>query len=136
MTIQISCCAETTCACSQPPEANAAQVDGCGTDSNFVSDGNFVAASPLNTLAFDAERCINCGMCSVVCPHGVFMAGERIVRVVRPDVCMECGACQLNCPVGALRVDSGVGCAAAMINAALRGLPEPTCGGDGESCCG
>ena len=121
MTVQIS---------SQPPEANAAQVEGCG------ADGNFVAASPLNTLAFSAERCINCGMCSAVCPHSVFMAGERIVRIVRPDACMECGACQLNCPVGALQVDSGVGCAAAMINAALRGLPEATCGGDGESCCG
>jgi NAD-dependent dihydropyrimidine dehydrogenase PreA subunit len=129
MTVQISCCAETTGACSQPPEANAAQVDDHG------ADGSFIPVSPLNTLAFNAERCINCGMCSAVCPHSVFMAGERIVRIVRPDACMECGACRLNCPVGALQVDSGVGCAAAMINAALRGLPEATCGGDGASGC-
>ena len=130
MTVQTTYCAETTCACGESTES------GFVADDTFVADGNFVAASSLNTLAFSAERCINCGMCSAVCPHGVFVAGERIVRIVRPDACMECGACRLNCPVGALQVDSGVGCAAAMINAALRGLPEATCGGDGPSCCG
>lgn len=142
MTIQTTCCAETTCACGESTEAGFVQADGsvavdsCVADDAFDTDGSFVAVSALNTLAFSAERCINCGMCSAVCPHAVFVTGESIVRVVRPDACMECGACQLNCPVGALRVDSGVGCAAAMINAALRGLPEATCGGDGESCCG
>jgi hypothetical protein len=45
---------------------------------------------------------------------------------------MECGACQLNCPSGAIAVDSGVGCAAAMIKAALRGKDEVVCG---EECC-
>jgi NAD-dependent dihydropyrimidine dehydrogenase PreA subunit len=47
---------------------------------------------------------------------------------VRPDACMECGACQVNCPADAMDVESGVGCAAAMIAAALRGTREPTCG--------
>jgi ferredoxin len=41
---------------------------------------------------------------------------------------MECGACQLNCPTGAIAVDSGVGCAAAMIASALRGRREVTLG--------
>jgi len=43
---------------------------------------------------------------------------------------MECGACQINCPSGAIAVDSGVGCAAAMIMAALRGKDEVVCGED------
>lgn len=98
----------------------------------------FVALSPRNTLEFNAEACINCGMCSAVCPQSVFAPGARgtrRVQIVQADACMECGACQLNCPTGALKVDSGVGCAAAMINAALRGLKEPTCG-DPEPACG
>jgi len=98
----------------------------------------FVALSKRNTLAFKADACINCGMCSAVCPHSVFAPGAREMRrvqIVRADACMECGACMVNCPTGALFVDSGVGCAAAMINAALRGLKVTTCCGL-ESACG
>lgn len=74
-----------------------------------------------NTLQYDDSRCINCGMCTVVCPHGVFTPGEGVATLLRPASCMECGACQRNCPTGAIQVESGVGCAAAMIWAALRG---------------
>ena len=97
-----------------------------------------------NTLEYDEELCINCGMCSTVCPHGVFEEGEKKAILVRHASCMECGACQLNCPVDAISVDSGVGCASAMIFAALTRSKEVTCGdscgGDDEredegSCC-
>ncbi len=81
-----------------------------------------------NTLAYNTSKCNNCGMCSTVCPHGVFERGEKAARLARPDACMECGACKLNCPSEAIQVESGVGCAAAMIYAALTGRPEPTCG--------
>ena len=93
----------------------------------------------INTLEYDPALCINCGMCSAVCPHGVFAADGRVARLVRPEACMECGACQLNCPTGAITVDSGVGCAAAMIHAALTGRKEPVCGPEPEldcECCG
>ncbi len=85
-----------------------------------------------NTLKFDPEECINCGMCSKVCPHGVFAPGEETAKLVNQEACMECGACYLNCPTVAIDVESGVGCAAAMIRAALTGGPE-TCG---DGCCG
>jgi len=74
-----------------------------------------------NTLHYDEVKCINCGMCSVVCPHGVFANGEKRAVLRKRASCMECGACQLNCPSGAITVDSGVGCAAAMIMVALKG---------------
>jgi len=114
----------------------------------------------LNTLEYDPTRCSGCGMCSIVCPHGVFGPPEpvgqpigaleavgrgpvlslaatprlsgKVARLLRPERCMECGACQLNCPSDAIRVDSGVGCAVAMIRAALTGRKEVTCGDD---CC-
>jgi NAD-dependent dihydropyrimidine dehydrogenase PreA subunit len=94
----------------------------------------------INTLIYDADACINCGMCSMVCPHGVFESGESNALLVKPTNCMECGACMVNCPSHAIFVDSGVGCASAMIYAALRGEKEATCGGDscggGSGCCG
>ena len=99
--------------------------------------GGSTASNGLNTLQYDASLCIGCGMCAIVCPHGVFVVDTevRAAQLVRWEACMECGACQLNCPTGAITVDSGVGCAAAMISAALTGK-EPTCGPDTEeSCC-
>jgi ferredoxin len=78
--------------------------------------------SPLvTTLKYNAKLCINCGMCVAVCPHACFAAGSKVVSLVQPDLCMECGACQKNCPTAAIQVESGTGCAEAMIRAALRG---------------
>lgn len=90
----------------------------------------------LNTLEYDPALCANCGLCSIVCPHGVFADGEREAWLVRAEACMECGACQRNCPTGAIAVDSGVGCAAAMIRAALTGKKEATCGPEPGADCG
>jgi NAD-dependent dihydropyrimidine dehydrogenase PreA subunit len=93
-----------------------------------------------NTLQYHPDRCINCRRCTQVCPHGVFAEGLKRAELVRPAACMECGACALNCPVQAIEVQSGVGCAWAMISAALRGKDmdsgECSCGGDEGSCCG
>lgn len=97
-----------------------------------------VRATALNTLEYNPELCIGCDMCITVCPHGVFAPNGRVALLVRPEACMECGACQLNCPTDAITVDSGVGCAAAMIRAALTGRKEATCGpadAESESCC-
>jgi len=80
-----------------------------------------------NTLGYDPALCVGCGMCETVCPHRVFLMDGRLAQVVRARACMECGACQLNCPTGAIAVDSGVGCATAMMLAALRGSKEATC---------
>jgi ferredoxin len=91
-----------------------------------------------NTLSYNPAKCINCGMCLAVCPHGVFGPNGKVVSVVRAQDCMECGACQVNCPTQAIAVESGVGCAAAMIQSAILGRKEVTCGCDegGAGCCG
>jgi ferredoxin len=93
-----------------------------------------------NTLKYHPDRCINCRSCMQVCPHGVFAEGEGHVELIHPSACMECGACALNCPVQAIEVQSGVGCAWAMISAALKGKSmdsgECGCGGKTGYCCG
>lgn len=91
--------------------------------------------SPINTLEYDIELCTACGMCSIVCPHGVFEQTDHAALAVNPDACIECGACQLNCPTGAIRVDSGVGCAAALIRAAVVGADKVSCDPEDSSCC-
>jgi NAD-dependent dihydropyrimidine dehydrogenase PreA subunit len=81
-----------------------------------------------NTLVYTPELCNGCGMCVEVCPHAAFEMDGRLAVLIHPQNCMECGACMLNCVTGAIRVESGVGCATAMITAALRGQKEASCG--------
>ena len=98
-------------------------------------------AYATNTLEYDAARCSGCGMCTTVCPHGVFVQTGDVAELVHAERCMECGACSLNCPTGAIAVESGVGCASALMRAALMGRSdaEACCGPSddgGSSCCG
>ena len=81
-----------------------------------------------NTLVYTPDLCNGCGKCVEVCPHAVFEMDGRKAVLARPSACMECGACQLNCLKEAISVESGVGCATAMILSALKGQKEVSCG--------
>jgi NAD-dependent dihydropyrimidine dehydrogenase PreA subunit len=82
----------------------------------------------VTTLALSEELCVGCGMCEIVCPHGVMVLENGKAAVADRDACMECGACAQNCPTGAIFVQTGVGCAVAVINTAL-------CRASGQCCC-
>ncbi|OGQ77732.1 MAG: ferredoxin [Deltaproteobacteria bacterium RIFOXYA12_FULL_58_15] len=71
--------------------------------------------SGVTTLELDVGLCNGCRMCLNVCPHQVFAMHDKQAAIVALDKCMECGACALNCAEGAIKVDSGVGCAAGLI---------------------
>ena len=96
------------------------------------------------TLKLDQEKCTGCGMCLEVCPHAVFRMNTRHVEIQNRDACMECGACSRNCPFNSITVQTGVGCAAAVINTLLGRTDQPCCGESGCSpsgkkstvCCG
>lgn len=81
----------------------------------------------VTTLRLDPERCCGCGRCVEVCPHAVLAIADRQAQVRDRDACMECGACARNCPAEAISVRAGVGCAAAVLNAAM--------GKRGACCC-
>ena len=90
----------------------------------------------VTTLALASDKCIGCGRCTEVCPHGVFDLVEKKALVTDRDACMECGACAMNCPVSAIEVDAGTGCAAAIILSWFTGK-DPACGcsvGSGKCC--
>jgi NAD-dependent dihydropyrimidine dehydrogenase PreA subunit len=78
------------------------------------------------TLKLDTGLCIGCALCEIVCPHAVFKIENKKALIIDKDACMECGACQKNCSVDAIKVDSGVGCAAGIIAGAILGT-EATC---------
>ncbi len=89
--------------------------------------GQLIYLKNVVTLRLEEKKCIGCGMCTLVCPHAVLQLTNGKVEIGERDACMECGACARNCPVSALSVRAGVGCATAVINAAL--------GRQNSSCC-
>ena len=93
----------------------------------------------VTSLAYGLDKCTGCGRCVEVCPQGVFEMREKRASITDRDLCMECGACARNCDFGAISVNAGVGCAAAIINSMVTGGP-PTCDCSGDaggvtSCC-
>ena len=89
----------------------------------------------VTTLMLASEKCIGCGMCTLVCPHGVFALREGRTQIEDKNLCMECGACAMNCPAAAIAVVAGVGCASAIITGWVTGS-EPACDCSvGKRCC-
>lgn len=86
------------------------------------------------TLKLDPGKCVGCGLCADVCPHGVFDLADGKAKITDLNSCMECGACAMNCAVSAISVSPGVGCASAIINGLLTGS-EPSCSCSGDDCC-
>jgi len=79
--------------------------------------GSYEVSCECNDTEYSPDKCAGCGRCAEVCPRDVFAMQDKRAVVMDKDLCMECGACALNCEYGAITVNSGVGCAAALINA-------------------
>ena len=94
---------------------------------------NFRYLSNVTTLKLDKNACIGCGICEILCPHGVLEVNAQKARIMDRDGCMECGACALNCPVEAIQVTPGVGCAAYIIQTWIKGKDAASCGD--TACC-
>jgi NAD-dependent dihydropyrimidine dehydrogenase PreA subunit len=77
--------------------------------------------SKVVTLRLDKTKCNGCTLCTIVCPHRVFVMENKKAAIKDPDMCMECGACARNCVHQAIYVTSGVGCATAVLNGMIKG---------------
>ena len=98
------------------------------------------------------DKCVKCGACVGMCPHGVYNK-EKAPRpiVVNPEDCVQgCKGCGSICPADAIAyfgdmlesAQGGCGCGCedgSSEDGCGRVLPENGCGGDcdcGGNCCG
>jgi ferredoxin len=72
------------------------------------------------TLKLNKEKCIGCRLCEAVCPHRVLKVNDKKSAIIERNKCIECGACASNCPAKAISVDSGTGCAIAVVHEMLK----------------
>ena len=116
-------------------DVTAPIIAGLGDDlpvSKMPADGTFPTATSqyekrniaIDIPVWDEQLCIQCGICSFVCPHAVVrmkaydadllkgapatfksvdckipeMAGKKLTVQIAPEDCTGCGACAYNCP--------------------------------------
>lgn len=89
--------------------------------------GKMIYLKDVTTLTLAQDQCVGCGQCTTVCPRAVLEMENGRAVIVDRDACMECGACVKNCPTDAIFVETGVGCAAAIINTALGRSSDQCC---------
>ena len=72
-----------------------------GCPLNCIFCHNPETQEPQAEMAFNSERCIQCGSCAEACPESAidFNLPGRISR----EKCVRCGDCAVVCPGGALR---------------------------------
>jgi heterodisulfide reductase subunit C len=79
--------------------------------STIVSPG--LAAEVGGHEGFNASACMNCGVCTAVCPMGIEVLPRRLFRYVLLGMeeqvleetesvysCLLCKMCEVNCPAG------------------------------------
>lgn len=87
------------------------------------------------SLEYKAKKCTGCTMCAQVCPRNVFVMENKKAKIADLGACIECGACMTNCAYGAIKVETGPGCAAAILSS-KGGKAECGCrGNDKKYCC-
>ena len=74
---------------------------GCPLKCRWCHNPEGISLKPL--LSFHEKKCLNCGRCFDLCPHGVHISHEG-KHIIKRDICKACGLCVELCPSEALEM--------------------------------
>lgn len=94
-----------------PRQEGAMIIEIVGSEENYrkgvayLKEQGVQTSSVSQRISRDEESCIECGLCTSLCPSGALCV-ERSTRNVSfdTDKCTACGMCTRVCPVGAMKV--------------------------------
>jgi pyruvate formate lyase activating enzyme len=87
-------------------------------------------------LSYVAARCIGCGCCVSVCPHGAHRLDTELGHVLTRDACTACGLCAAECRGEALELVGRDASVAEVLGEVLRDRPFYDSSGGGMTLSG
>ncbi len=75
---------------------------GCGPCEECLGNTELCEA---DKAVVDADLCIGCNVCAVVCPFDAIKKNEDNVAEVHGDICKGCGICAARCPTRAIAME-------------------------------
>lgn len=79
--------------------SNRAHITPIGDEGIYVLDtGSWRNVRPV----MNKEKCIECGICSTLCPVNSIYRDDEKKYQISMDYCKGCGICSEECPKGAI----------------------------------
>ena len=84
----------------------AGDIDDLAAATAWLRQQGLVVTTAVGQLSIDRDCCVDCGICTTVCPTGALHM-ERPHWILRFEVrrCVVCEQCIPSCPLGAIRLN-------------------------------
>ncbi len=84
----------------------AGDIDDLAAATAWLRQQGLVVTTAVGQLSIDPDRCVDCGICTTVCPTGALhMERPRWRLQFETRRCVVCEQCIPSCPLGAIRLN-------------------------------
>ena len=71
----------------------------------LASDAAYGETLQKHVVRINADDCIGCTRCQIVCPVDAIIGAPELLHTVLPDACTGCDLCIPECPVDCIEID-------------------------------
>ncbi len=73
--------------------------------SAYLEQKGIIVSPAAQRIKRDEVKCVECGLCTAICPNSALYMNEAKNLVFNTDKCIVCGRCVKVCPVKAMEAD-------------------------------